>query len=228
MSNRSLIFFVAFSISAHAAVVGLWPETKQTTTQPQDCSIEIGMVSLPRIDLDFTRDLSRLQHLAQMIQKQRSGQKLTTSSVKLRQDNNDRRIDSESIKQISNQILIEAITEGVNTKVSLSAVSTNTPNQNNNPVTASKAAPIYAINPAPVYPVNALRYGWEGEVWLKVIVDRSGAVGKIIVEQSSDYQILDQAAINTVRNWHFEPARIGKEATEGAVSIPIRFRIKRS
>ena len=228
MSNRSLVIFIAFSVAAHAAVVGLWPDTEQISPQLQKTSIEIGMVALPRINQDFTRDLNRLQHLAQMIQKQRTRQKPATSTTKTTPSPTGRQIDIQTIKEISGQILTEAIAETIDESIALSSVTSSSPNQDNNPVTASKAAPLYAANPAPVYPANALRYGWEGEVLLTVTVKRSGAVGKIVIEQSSDYQVLDQAAVNTVRNWQFEPARIGKEATEGAVSIPIRFRIKRS
>ena len=228
MSNRSLIVFVAFSLVAHAAIVGLWPDTEQISPRLQESSIEIGMVALPRIDLDFTRDLSRLQHLAQMIQKRKASRKAVTSAIKLTPGPTKRHIDLQTFREISSQILTEVVAESLEENISPSSVTASVPNQDNNPVTASKAAPIYAINPAPVYPANALRYGWEGEVWLKVIVKRSGAVGEIVIEQSSDYHILDQAAVNTVRNWQFEPARIGKETTEGAVSIPICFRIKRS
>ena len=228
MSNRSLIIFLAFSIAAHAAVVGLWSDTEQIPPQRLESSIEIGMVALPRINRDFTRDLSRLQHLAKMIQQQRAGQKPVTSATKTTPDPNGRRVVVQTAKEISSQLLTEALSASIDEIVALSSATSSSPNQNNNPATASKAAPLYAINPAPVYPASALRYGWEGEVRLKVIVKRSGAVGEIIIEQSSDYRILDQAAVNTVRNWQFEPARIGHETTEGAVSIPIRFRIKRS
>ena len=85
-----------------------------------------------------------------------------------------------------------------------------------------------AVNPAPVYPADALRYGWEGEVWLIVDVSRSGEASNVKVDKSSGYPVLDRAASRTVRKWQFEPARVGTESVEGSVRIPVRFKIKRT
>jgi protein TonB len=96
------------------------------------------------------------------------------------------------------------------------------------PAAATKAAPLYSKNPAPDYPATALRYGWEGEVWLRVVVGSSGMVDKITIEQSSNYLVLDQAAVKTVRKWKFIPAKIGNLSTKGSIRIPILFKIKRT
>ena len=78
------------------------------------------------------------------------------------------------------------------------------------------------------YPADALRYGWEGEVWLVVDVTRNGEVSRVKVDRSSGYPILDRAAARTVRKWQFEPARVGSEPVDGSVRVPVRFKIRRT
>lgn len=66
----------------------------------------------------------------------------------------------------------------------------------------------------------------EGRVELRVRVGVSGAVTSIEILRSSGYRILDQAAVDTVQGWRFEPARQGMDASPGEVVIPIRFSLR--
>jgi protein TonB len=81
-------------------------------------------------------------------------------------------------------------------------------------------------NPKPWYPRMARRRGMEGRVELRVRVGVSGAVTSIEILRSSGYRILDQAAVDTVQGWRFEPARQGMDASPGEVVIPIRFSLR--
>lgn len=81
-------------------------------------------------------------------------------------------------------------------------------------------------NPAPVYPEYAREQGWEGAVTLKVYVTRAGRAEDVRVEHSSGYDILDQAALRTVREWRFQPARFGRTNFSSWIRIPIRFVLK--
>lgn len=83
--------------------------------------------------------------------------------------------------------------------------------------------PQYAKNPAPRYPEYARRHGWEGVVIVDVMVERSGTVSSAGVIKSSGYQILDDAALETIKQWIFQPARIGHFTWESNVKIPVRF-----
>jgi protein TonB len=65
-------------------------------------------------------------------------------------------------------------------------------------------------NPKPVYPLEARQKGFEGKVLLRVEVLTNGRVGKIEVEKSSGYEILDQAALEAMKRWRFIPAKRGK------------------
>ena len=87
----------------------------------------------------------------------------------------------------------------------------------------TEAKPAYLKNPAPVYPEYARGRGWEGTVILKVLVGSDGKVQSIIVKRSSGHQILDESALNTVRKWQFQPARVGNMAFSSWINIPVRF-----
>jgi len=60
-------------------------------------------------------------------------------------------------------------------------------------------------------------------VLLKVEVLVNGRVGQLEVQKSSGHARLDEAALITVRNWRFKPARKGRETVICWVNIPITF-----
>lgn len=83
----------------------------------------------------------------------------------------------------------------------------------------------YLKNPAPVYPNLARENGWEGVVVLKVLVQQDGAAGRVEVQKSSGYKILDTSAVDTVQKWKFKPAGIGNMSFASWVRIPIHFKL---
>jgi TonB family protein len=85
--------------------------------------------------------------------------------------------------------------------------------------------PRYGKNPKPVYPQEAREKGYQGEVLLKVEVLSNGRVGQVDVKKSSGYDILDQCALTTVKEWRFIPARKGEVAISVWVNIPIKFQL---
>ena len=91
-------------------------------------------------------------------------------------------------------------------------------------VTPPSAGAGYLHNPAPEYPEIAEEEGWSGRVVLKVHVLASGKPDSVSVQKSSGHDVLDQAAVRTVRSsWHFAPAMRGSTPTDGWVSVPITF-----
>lgn len=85
----------------------------------------------------------------------------------------------------------------------------------------------YRHNPRPAYPRVAQREGWEGTVTLRVQVLPNGRPATIRVARSSGRDVLDEAAVETVRGWSFAPATLDGEPTTGWVSVPIAFRLSR-
>jgi TonB family protein len=85
------------------------------------------------------------------------------------------------------------------------------------------AHPIYRSNISPPYPLLARKRGYQGTVFLEVLVSKDGKATSIRLSKSSGYKILDRAAIKGVRDWLFYPAKRGDELFEMWVKIPIRF-----
>ena len=84
----------------------------------------------------------------------------------------------------------------------------------------------YARTVKPRYPGKARRAGWEGTAVLKVLVDPKGAPGRVTVDRTSGFDILDDAAVKAVRRWRFHPARRGVDGVPSWVRIPVAFKLK--
>lgn len=89
------------------------------------------------------------------------------------------------------------------------------------------ARPVYRKNPEPAYPAAARRRRQEGVTVLAVSVSASGRARRVVVKESSGYQMLDDAAVKAVVEWEFEPARAGTAAVESEIEVPVRFQLKR-
>ncbi|MCY4486211.1 MAG: energy transducer TonB [Deltaproteobacteria bacterium] len=84
----------------------------------------------------------------------------------------------------------------------------------------------YARTVKPRYPRKARRAGWEGTTLLKVLVNPDGAPGRVAVERTSGFDILDEAAVKAVRRWRFHAARRGVAPLSSWVRIPVAFRLE--
>ncbi len=81
----------------------------------------------------------------------------------------------------------------------------------------------YLNNPPPAYPPMSKRLGEQGKVVVRAFIDASGAATRAEVRNSSGYDRLDQAALQTVLQWRYVP---GKRAgvIEGMwFNVPISF-----
>jgi protein TonB len=76
---------------------------------------------------------------------------------------------------------------------------------------------------APQYPNIAREAGVEGTVLVQALIDRAGRVHETRVQKS--IPMLDQAAVDAVRQWTFKPARAKGVAVAVWVAIPVRFRL---
>lgn len=89
-----------------------------------------------------------------------------------------------------------------------------------------EARPMYRENPKPEYPRLARRRAYQGTVLLEVLVDQEGRVVDLRVFTSSGHQVLDRAAMKSVKTWLFEPGMRGDQRVAMWVRIPIRFQLK--
>ena len=95
------------------------------------------------------------------------------------------------------------------------------------PVLPPRFDAAYLNNPPPTYPAVAKRKGDEGKVMLRVRVDAQGRAEDVQVKTSSGSFRLDDAALATVREWRFVPARQGDRAVAAWVLVPIVFKLER-
>jgi len=88
------------------------------------------------------------------------------------------------------------------------------------------ARPKYKENPLPYYPKVARRRGYEGQALLRVEVLESGRVGQIKVMTSSGYEVLDKAALKSVKGWIFVPGTKSGVKVDQWVMVPVRFSLR--
>lgn len=84
--------------------------------------------------------------------------------------------------------------------------------------------PAVAVRVDPIYPPVAIRAELEGNVFVRVWVDRQGKVRSAEVIKS-DGEVFDASALDAVRQWVFTPARMQDRPVSVWVTIPIRFRL---
>jgi periplasmic protein TonB len=94
-------------------------------------------------------------------------------------------------------------------------------------VTSARVRADYHDNPELAYPAQALRRHEEGLVLLDVYLSNTGHPKRIEVKGSSGFPVLDNAAIDAVNHWGFDPARIGTVPVDSQIEVPIRFKIQR-
>lgn len=81
-------------------------------------------------------------------------------------------------------------------------------------------------NRPPKYPELARRRGQEGRTLLQVEVSASGRPLNVEIAESSGHALLDEAALEAVARWRFQPAQRSGAAVAGTVEVPILFRLE--
>lgn len=98
--------------------------------------------------------------------------------------------------------------------------------------TADKGPPLVAARPTtrtpPRYPTAARAAGTTGVVVVQIHIDDTGAVDDVRVVESTPPGVFDEAAIESVRSWHFEPATSGGRAVASWVRQTIRFTLEQT
>ncbi len=83
-----------------------------------------------------------------------------------------------------------------------------------------------AENPKPDYPSMARNMGWQGKVMLRVQVSEQGLSESVEIERSSGFDILDESAIEAIKQWRFTPAKRGEMPIASSVIVPIIFTLE--
>jgi protein TonB len=82
--------------------------------------------------------------------------------------------------------------------------------------------PVVLFSPDPVYPEAARRAHLQGRVILEAIIGVDGAVRDVRVLRSAN-PLLDQAAMDAVLRWRYQPARVGSREVAVYLNVSIGF-----
>lgn len=77
--------------------------------------------------------------------------------------------------------------------------------------------------PKPIFPREAKRAEQQGTVMVVVEVTASGSVASVAILRSSGFPLLDNAALQAVRRYTFEPAIKSGIPVASRAEIPVRF-----
>ncbi|MGH8444578.1 MAG: energy transducer TonB [Solimonas sp.] len=84
----------------------------------------------------------------------------------------------------------------------------------------------YLNNPGPTYPATSVKLREEGTVTLLVLVNVDGRADKVLIDRSSGYPRLDDAAVDVVKKrWRFVAARQGEKTVAAWVRVPVAFEL---
>ena len=81
----------------------------------------------------------------------------------------------------------------------------------------------YLQNPKPVYPPVSKRLGEQGKVIVRVLIAVDGSAQDAQVKESSGYDRLDRAALETVLKWRYVPGKRGGVPEAMWFNVPIHF-----
>lgn len=81
----------------------------------------------------------------------------------------------------------------------------------------------YLQNPKPVYPPASKRLGEQGKVLVRVLIGVDGTALDAEVKQSSGYDRLDRAALETVRKWRYVPGKRAGVPEAMWFDVPIHY-----
>jgi TonB family protein len=104
----------------------------------------------------------------------------------------------------------------------VNAINPGTDNSQTN-ITSPNAYANVLNNPPPIYPKKSRRRGEQGKVVLAAEIASNGRALQALVNISSGYPRLDQAALESVLKWQFIPGKKAGVPQVMWVDIPINF-----
>jgi periplasmic protein TonB len=93
------------------------------------------------------------------------------------------------------------------------------------PKTIAASAVEYIVSPKPAYPLYSRRAKETGVVLLRVLIDDNGLPAQIVIEKSSGFPRLDEAALAAMRGARFKPYRENGRALAVWAPAPVIFEL---
>jgi protein TonB len=75
----------------------------------------------------------------------------------------------------------------------------------------------------PIYPTIAKETGVEGQVTIDAVIDSTGRLTSMKVVSGA--LLLQQAALDSLRNWKYEPGYLDDRPVPVSTSITVKFRL---
>lgn len=79
---------------------------------------------------------------------------------------------------------------------------------------------------SPLYPFAAKRKSIQGQVIIRIVVDKMGKVQNPEILEATPEGIFEESAIKAVRRWRFKPAIKDRTAVDVYVVVPLKFELK--
>jgi periplasmic protein TonB len=93
-------------------------------------------------------------------------------------------------------------------------------------LTFTPARALVASHTTPDYPPVSRRLGEQGSLLLRLSITAQGTIGDAMVEKSSGFPRLDDAAVQWVKgHWRYQPALQGTKAVPSVMSAVVTFEL---
>jgi TonB family protein len=92
------------------------------------------------------------------------------------------------------------------------------------PLGGQAKAPQLIVSSAPIYPTMARQARVEGQVTIEAVIDANGKLTNMTVV--SGPALLQQAAIDSLRTWKYQPGYLNEKPVPTKTSITVNFRLR--
>jgi TonB family protein len=92
------------------------------------------------------------------------------------------------------------------------------------PLGGQTKAPELLVSSAPIYPTMARQAHVEGQVTIEAVIDTNGKLTNMTVV--SGPPLLQQAAIDSLRTWKYQPGYLNEKPVATKTSITVNFRLR--
>ncbi len=92
------------------------------------------------------------------------------------------------------------------------------------PLGGQAKAPQLLVSSAPIYPAMARQAHVEGQVTIQAVIDTTGKLTNMTV--ISGPPLLQQAAIDSLRTWKYQPGYLNEKPVSTKTSITVNFRLR--
>jgi len=92
------------------------------------------------------------------------------------------------------------------------------------PLGGQAKAPELLVSSAPIYPAMARQAHVEGQVTIEAVIDTNGKLTTMTV--ISGPPLLQQAAIDSLRTWKYQPGYLNEKPVSTKTSITVNFRLR--